>query len=476
VAFGDELPLQDRQWITRLANAHNRELGELARLRNYYEGQQPLSYMHPELLETLDDRVRQVVVNWPRLVVDALEERIDLTGFRLGGRPEADAELGHIWQYNDLDQGYQQAHVTAMVMKRAYAIVGTNPDPSDRRYPLVTIESPQEVHVELDPATRRVVAGIKRWTDTGLDETIRYFTTLYLPDYTVTYASDGGGLVEIDRDDHFLGEVPVVPIVNRPQLWAPLGVSELADVIPISDAACKIATDMMVSAEFHAMPRRWALGFDDEDFVDAQGRKVSVWKTIAGKIWSTHKTRQDDGVELGQFAEADLRNFHETMRALAVMVTSVSGMALHTLGYSSDNPASADGIRSAEARHVKRAERRMRGYETGWERLQRVVLLVRDGSVPRSARWMETVWADAATPTFAQKADATVKLYQADKLMPRRMARRTLGFTDAQIADMEAEDAEEAARQQPAPTPPAPPRPPTSTAERPEPAADRTAA
>jgi hypothetical protein len=78
--FGDELPLQDRQWITRLSNAHNRELAELAKLRDYYEGQQPLSYMHPELLDTLDDRVRQVVVNWPQLVVDALEERIDLTG------------------------------------------------------------------------------------------------------------------------------------------------------------------------------------------------------------------------------------------------------------------------------------------------------------------------------------------------------------------------------------------------------------
>jgi hypothetical protein len=72
-----------------------------------------------------------VVISWPRLGVDALEERIDLRGSRLGGQPKNDTELDHLAQYNDLDADYQQAHVTAMVMKRAYAIVGTNPRAAD---------------------------------------------------------------------------------------------------------------------------------------------------------------------------------------------------------------------------------------------------------------------------------------------------------------------------------------------------------
>ncbi|MGI8312739.1 phage portal protein [Saccharopolyspora hattusasensis] len=290
--------------------------------------------------------------------MDALDERIDLQGFRLGGQPKLDLNLDHVAQYNDLNAGYQQAHVTAMVMKRAYAIVGANARPADTQYPLVTIESPLEVHVELDPATRRVIAAIKRWQGALPDGEIRHFIKLYLPDCTVTFVvSRGSGCyIEVSRDDHGLGEVLVVPIVNRPQLWAPLGTSELADVIPLSDAACKIATDMMISAEFHAMPRRWALGFDEDDFTDTDGNKVSVWQTIAGKIWSTSKTKKHDGVEVGQFNEADLTNFHNTLRALAVQVSTVSRLSLHNLGYSSDNPASAGGIRAAaEPRHVKRA-------------------------------------------------------------------------------------------------------------------------
>ncbi|WP_308258594.1 recombinase family protein [Saccharothrix obliqua] len=81
-----------------------------------------------------------------------------------------------------------------------------------------------------------------------------------------------------------------MPIVNRPRTrrrrTAPprLGRSELAAVLPLSDAACKVATDMMISGEYHAMPRRYALGFDKEDFVDAQGNTLTPWEAVAGVL------------------------------------------------------------------------------------------------------------------------------------------------------------------------------------------------
>jgi hypothetical protein len=61
---------------------------------------------------------------------------------------------------------------------------------------------------------------------------------------------------------HDLGEVPVVPFVNRPRLSRPFGESELADVIPLADAVNKLATDMMVTSEFSASKRRWATGLE----------------------------------------------------------------------------------------------------------------------------------------------------------------------------------------------------------------------
>src|ERR1043165_613452 len=126
----------------------------------YYEGEQPLSYMHPELLRRLDNRVRQVVINWPELVVDSLDERLDVTGFRLGGEQAADRELWQIWTANRLGLHSEQAHIDALVLGRSFAIVGTNE--KQPASPIVTVESPFDVHVDLDPRTREVRAAFKR--------------------------------------------------------------------------------------------------------------------------------------------------------------------------------------------------------------------------------------------------------------------------------------------------------------------------
>jgi hypothetical protein len=65
--------LTPAQWVIRLSRQHNEQIPHLEVLDSYYEGEQSLSYMHSELLRRLDNRVRQVVVNWPELVVYSLD-------------------------------------------------------------------------------------------------------------------------------------------------------------------------------------------------------------------------------------------------------------------------------------------------------------------------------------------------------------------------------------------------------------------
>lgn len=157
------MDLTDDEWAAYLARCHDGELAQLQALNAYYEGGQPLAYMHPELLAEIGEQIRQVVVNWPRLVVDAVEERLDVEGFRYPGADEADAELWRIWQANGMDEQSQMAHVDALVMRRAFLTVGSNP--RDAETPLVTAESPLQMYADFDPATREVRAALKRWND-----------------------------------------------------------------------------------------------------------------------------------------------------------------------------------------------------------------------------------------------------------------------------------------------------------------------
>lgn len=442
------MDLAPEDWLRRLIDCHDHEKQDLAGLNAYYEGEQSLAYLAPELVQEMGDRLKQVVINWPRLVVDTLEERLDVEGFRAFGQAEADDELWRIWQANDLDEWSQQAHIDALAMRRSYVIVGSNE--ADEATPLVSVESPLDVYAELDPRTRAVAAAVKRWSEEPLPGQAGRVdhATLYLPDRTVWFVKSGSRwLVDDDAggvDEHQIGVVPVVPLVNRPRIKRPSGTSELADVIPLSDAACKIATDMMVSAEFHAMPRRYALGFGPEDFQDQDGNPVSTWSKIAGRIWATEKSSQD-GAAVGQFPEANLSNFHATITQLAKLVSSLTGLPPQFLGETTQNPPSADAIRSSETRLVKRAERRQRQFGGSWERAQRLVYRVATGEWdPRLVR-LETLWRDAATPTVAQATDAAMKRYQGG-VVPLRQTRRDLGYTDVQIAQMEREDVEQLAR------------------------------
>lgn len=423
------LTLDPEQWVSRLASEHENSMSLLRKYNRHYDLDQPLSYMHPELWLEVSERIKPVLIAWPQVVVDSVEERLDVEGFRYDGEADDEDQLWDWWQANNLDEGSQQNHLESLIAGRSFVIVGANG--KDKTLPKITVESPLQVFADFDPQTRLVRAALKQWVD-GVDK----FLTLYLPDATIRYTRNGnGGLEVLGRDDHQLGVVPVVPFVNRGRIMRldpssnllPPGVSELAPILPLSDAACKVATDMMVAAETVAIPSRWAFGMSKDDFEDKDGNAVGTWKTILGKLM----VHEDKDVKVGQWPAADLGNFHNTINELARMVAAVAALPPHYLGFSTDNPASADAIRSNEARLVKRAERKQTSFGESWEAVMGLSTRIVTGDWDPNQRRLETRWRDAATPTQSQKADAAVKLVTA-RIIPPEQAQEDLGYTEGQ--------------------------------------------
>ena len=170
---------------------------DLELLDAYYEGMQRLETLGLAVPPDLHRFV--TIVNWPRICADAIEERLDLEGFRLATADRADDEMERIWQANGLDEEAQLAHLDALVLGRSYATVGSNED--DAQTPLITVESPMEMVCRRDPRTREVTAaaritgGVPSLATVGPSGTVGPVSaTLYLPDVTVR------GLGQ-DRDD-----------------------------------------------------------------------------------------------------------------------------------------------------------------------------------------------------------------------------------------------------------------------------------
>ena len=403
-------------------------------LDDYYRGQQPLAFLHPEVSAAVGERLQSVVVNWPRVIVDSIEERLDVEGFRLATDQPASDDLWQIWQANDLDEHSQLCHLDSLIYGRAFVLVWGDDDTGQ---PRITVESARQMAVIHVPGSNRLAAAVKLWADDD-----NRHATLFLPDRAERYVSRGqayglqpyGAVWElVDVLGNPLGEVPVEPFVNRPRLTTLDGESELSDVIPLADAVNKLATDLMVTSEYHAMPRRYATGIEvPHGGVDKAQLREDVRKywsdATAGRVWLGPK-----GVEFGQFPEASLENFVNAISMFTAQIAAVSGLPPHYLGVRTENPASADAIRSAEASLVKRARRKMRSLGGSWERVMRRVVRLRDGDIPAEAQGMETIWRDPETPTVAQKADAAVKLVQADVITPVQ-ALEDIGYTPLQIA------------------------------------------
>lgn len=397
----------------------------LDRYDRYFEGEQPLAYMAEAMRAEIGDRVSQLVLNWLRFGAEAYENRLDVEGFRYRGSSSSDEDLWAVWQANDLDEQSQQGHLDSLVLGRSYVIVGSGDDEGDA--PVVTVESPFQVFAERDPRTRKVSAAVKRWEEGDDTEKVQR-ATLYLPDSTESFVfEDKVWRSTGPADVHELGRVPVVPLVNRPRILRPDGLSEFHDIIPVADAANKMATDMMVSGEYHAMPRRWAVGLKADDFVGPDGEPISVWSRDTGRLWSS----ENENVKMGQFQESDLSVFHNSIKLLAQLAQQILALPAHYLNFSSVNPPSADAMRSAESQFVKRVERKHTYLGGSWEEVQRLVLRFQTGAWDEQARSLETVWRDPSTPTVAQQADATVKLTQAG-VVPVEQARIDLGYTQEQ--------------------------------------------
>lgn len=392
------------------------------RLDRYYAGENPLTFLAPEIRASLNNRLSRVSVNVPRLLVDSVAERLRVTGFD-------GVDLWPEWLANDLDQMSGTAHREALTLGSSFVIVWAHPDGR----PKVTVESAHQVAALTDPGTRQITAAVKRWETDRTTEAV-----LYLPDsITILRANQTGattsGFEVVDELANPLGVVPVVRLRNGSRLLDN-GASEMRDVLSLTDAVVKLTTDMLVSSEYTARPRRWATGveLEERDVLDAEGNPTGDTEAV-NPFPETNRMLISEAPEakFGQLPGSDLAGYEAGIGTLMRQISAVSGLPEHMLGIGGDNPTSADSIRASEAALTARAEARQARFGRSWEQVAALMVAVRDGADPLQVD-ARVQWADPSTRSEAQQADATVKLYQAG-LLPASYALRRLGYSETEV-------------------------------------------
>lgn len=418
--------------LTNLLQKLDEPVANYTALDRYYDGTQPLAFLSPEAKVALGTRFGRMASNIPRLAVTALAERLRITGFTA-------ADVWAEWIRNDLDQTSGVAHREALLFGDSFVIVWADA----RGRPSVTIESAKQVAVARDPATRQITAAVKRWETKTTTE-----AALYLPDQIVRLRANTAGATitgfnTVETIPNPLGVVPVVNLRNSDRLLDDFGSSEIDDLMPLVDALNKTLADLMVTSEYVGRPRRWATGIEltEEPVLDDEGHPVidedgEPVVTEVNPIPEGHRAMisENDQAKFGQLNAADLGGYEAAVRVILGQIMAVSTLPAHYVGVFTDNPASADALRAAEASLTARAEARQATFGRAWEQVARLMVAVRDGVDPATVD-VRVQWADAATRSVAQEADAVVKLHQAG-LLPASYALRKLGYGDDEIAEI----------------------------------------
>lgn len=407
-----------RDLIETLTAKLDESQSELSKLDSYFEGRQPAAFLSPKSQEALAGKLRVLSVGYSKLLVDSIAERLRVTGFTRLGEDTADASLWRIWERNNLAVTSHLAHVDALLYGRSFAIVWAGADGE----PLVTVESPKQMAVLLDPATNAVVAAVKVWSDTP--DGLELNAVLYEADEITRFTGREHSLTVSETIKNPLGEVPVVPIVNRHRLLDVDGSSEINDIADLVDALNKTMSDAMVTSEYFARPRRFVTGLEIVE--DDDGNVVNPFSNENDRVWQS----EDPATKFGQFDAARLDGYADLGSLLTQQIGAISGLPAHYLGLNGDQPPSAESIRSAEASLVAKVQGRQRIFGRSWAKVADLVVKVRDG---QNGSPFDVHWSSAETRTPSQATDSAVKLHGMGVPLEALLS-DPLGYTPAQIA------------------------------------------
>lgn len=404
-------------WLEVLGQKLQERQEELRLYDDYFEGKHrtplPATRSRIEFSRLLVD----TSVNFCALVVDAKGERLDVEGFRFGDQV-GDKDAWKIWQANGLDAESELAHTEALVKSHAYALV----EPNGSEIPAITVEDPLEVIVATAAGNRRKrLAALKRWHD----ESGFIYCTLYLPDRIEKYQSetkvdpDTSGLVAIEESVKWvardglpkseqwplknpLGDVPIVPLVNRPRLSKPPR-SEIKDVISSQDHINKLVIDMAVGSDFAAVRKMWATGIEIPTDPETNQPLMPL-----KSFWDRILTSENENAKFGEFQQSDLRPFVQALEFHIQAISSISATPPHYLLGQSGQFPSGESLTAAEAGLVSKVNRKKRPFGEGWEAVMRLAFRAM-GDDRADDVTAETIWADSERRNEAQLLDSLSK-------------------------------------------------------------------
>lgn len=386
--------LKGKDYLTKKLEAHRPRV--LERYRYYEMKKDDLS---PGMVIPAEIRnLFKSTLGWCGKAVDSMADRLvfrefsdDIFGFN------------EIFNMNNPDTFFDSAILSALISSCCFIYISTGEEDFPR---LQVIEGSNATGV-IDPITgllREGYAVLKR-DEYGRPETEAYF----VPNKTLIY--ENGKLVE--QYAHAVPYPLLVPIIHRPDAVRPFGRSRITRAgIYFQKYAQRTLERADISAEFYSFPQKYVVGTSQD------AEPMDKWKATISTLLEFTKDEEGDSPKLGQFTQQSMSPFTEQLRTAAAGFAGETGLTLDDLGFVTDNPSSAEAIKSSHEQIRISSKKAQRCFGSGFLNVGYLAACLRDNyPYLRSQiynvtpKWEPVFEADASTLSLI--GDGAIKINQA---------------------------------------------------------------
>jgi hypothetical protein len=444
-----DTPGSEGWWLKKLLSDQQDRQDRLNLLDAYYRGDPPIPWGPENCQDAFRRFARKARANWASLIVEAVRERLMVTGFRTAAPDDdlGDKEADRIWQANNLPAVSQLVHRSKLAMGDAYTIVG--PVDASIGAPLITAEDPRQVITASSPQDRRrVVAALKVFADEVNQNDLAYLyvtrpngrcdvLTATRPRTSTDAAVDFGiGGWEF-RTVAGLRAMPVVHFPNRADLFG-RSMGEFEDVTDDIDRINLMLLQRLTVAVMQAFRQRAVKG--DLPLTNTEGEVIDyadLFRADPGALWQLPA-----GVDMWESAGVDLTPLLESVKA---DVRDLAATTRTPMFYISPDAAngSAEGASLQREGLVFKSKDRITETSDPWERTMALAFLNAGDNERANRAGLRVLWQSPERFSLAERYDAASKA-QAAGVPWRTVMTDVLQFEPSKVDQMEAERAQDA--------------------------------
>lgn len=289
--------------IQKLVDNHEKEIKRYQMLQGYYEGRNNIIH------RTKKDRTKpnnRLVSGYPSYIVDLMQ------GYFVG-KPviytsddkNLIKEIQDIFNYNDEQDENSELAKMAGIKGKAYEIIYIDEDARIRFNEIDADHIIMVYDTKINPEPNFVIKMDYRIDINNL-ENDKLSLTVYGKDKISYYEQEENGLILIDEEEHYFGEVPVIEFLNNDE-----GIGDFERVISLIDAYDKANSDtandfeeftdaFLVLSGMTGTTSEDAMKLKEDRIIltEGEGKQAAEWliKDINDTAIENHKKRLNDDI------------------------------------------------------------------------------------------------------------------------------------------------------------------------------------